>query len=391
MRILIVTAPGDAADEARLLHLANTLLDRGHQVFLPHGRAERAARAIRVSLAQTGPRAWHVLRMVWSLVRCIRAHRIQVLHVYPPLAGILAPLAARVLRVPVVPLGDGDDREWTVDHLEQVSRTQYVHTRRQEIPVLCYHRLVERDDEAGRFQTHLRVDRFEEQLRYLVSQGYRTLHLSELSPAQVYEAQDRGVVLTFDDGYEDNYRLLFPLLKRYGVKATIFAVSGLTSNEWDTVHGERPLALLTPEQRREMLESGLVEFGAHTVSHRDLSLAASEVIRHEMLTCKRQLERELGVEVESFAYPYGRFTAEAKQIAREVGYRTAVATNSGPLAIHDDLYHVRRIVIFPNISLKRFRRKISGRYVQRETAGAATPPVPAHTTPVLVSRRSAVS
>ena len=255
-----------------------------------------------------------------------------------------------------------DGLHTVVNRLEHIYRSTYVSFFRREIPILCYHRLVESDADGGKFATHIRVDMFEEQLRYLRDQGYQTLHFSDFNSALVFEKTQRAVILTFDDGYEDNYRLLLPLLKKYNAKAVIYLVSGLQANDWDVSKGEKSLRLMNQSQRREMLASGLVEFGAHTVAHSDLSQVSSEQADHEIHQSKLELETSLGVAVNTFAYPYGRLNSQVKEHVRHAGFHFGIATDSGPLALHEDPFQVRRIVIVPSITMRRFARKVSGGY-----------------------------
>ena len=254
-----------------------------------------------------------------------------------------------------------------VNRLELAYRSMYVKSYRREIPVLCYHRLVESDADCGKFATYVRVERFEQQLRYLRDHGYRTLHFSDLTSAQVFEKKQRAVILTFDDGYEDNYRLLLPLLRKYNAKAVIYLVSGCEANDWDLPEGEKSFRLMNQSQRREMLASGLVEFGAHTVSHSDLSEVSHEQADREIHQSKVELETSLGVAVNTFAYPYGRLTAHVKERVRHAGFQFGIATDSGPLALHEDPFEVRRIVIFPGTTLRSFGRKVSGGYTFSRT------------------------
>lgn len=249
-----------------------------------------------------------------------------------------------------------------VDGLERVYRSTYVKFYQREIPILCYHRLVESDTEGGKFPTHIRTELFEKHLRYLRDHGYQTLLFSDFDEERVFEKKQRAVVLTFDDGYEDNHRLLFPLLKKYNAKAVIYLVSGRQANDWDVPKGEKPLRLMTQQQRREMLASGLVEFGAHTLTHPDLTEIAPEQADEEIRQSKLQLEADLGVAVRTFAYPYGRLNPRVKESARRAGFRYGIATDSGPLAVHEDPFQVRRIVVFPNTTPRRFSRKVSGGY-----------------------------
>ncbi|MCY7351548.1 MAG: polysaccharide deacetylase family protein [Cytophagaceae bacterium] len=249
-----------------------------------------------------------------------------------------------------------------VDRLEQVYRSTWVRFHQREIPILCYHRLIENDGEKGQFPTYLHTDRFEKHLQYLHTNGYRTMLFSDLKEGPFFDETHRSVILTFDDGYEDNYHLLFPLLKKYGAKAVIYLVSGRQSNEWDVPEGEKALPLMHEAQWQEMLASGLVEFGAHTMTHPDLSAITPEQANEEIRQSKAQLEQALGVPVRTFAYPYGRLSARVKELTRQAGFTYGIATDSGPLAVHEDPFEVRRIVVFPDTTPRRFARKVTGHY-----------------------------
>lgn len=249
-----------------------------------------------------------------------------------------------------------------VDRLEQVYRSTWVRFHQSEIPILCYHRLINDDAGKGQFPTYLHTNRFEKHLRYLRANGYRTMLFSDLEKEPFFDQKQRSVILTFDDGYEDNYHLLFPLLKKYDAKAVIYLVSGRQSNEWDVPGGEKVLPLMNQAQWQEMLASGLVEFGAHTMTHPDLSAISPEQADEEIRQSKVQLEQALGVPVVTFAYPYGRLSERVKELTRRAGFKYGVATDSGPLAVHEDPFEVRRIVIFPNTTPRRFARKVTGHY-----------------------------
>ncbi|MBY0491985.1 MAG: polysaccharide deacetylase family protein [Gemmatimonadaceae bacterium] len=373
MRVLLTCVQADSAVRQSVAQLADGLIARGHQVIVVTDALPLETEAIQVD-ARADASAW-ALRGLMLLVQVMRRYRVHVAQHAGVSGESITRMAARLARVPVVPpVAATDGVEAEVTALERQYRSAYVAASRFEIPILCYHRLVEQDREGGPANIHLRVDKFEEQLQYLRAHRYRTVHFADLRTADVFEPRDRRIMLTFDDGYEDNYRLLFPLLQKYQVKAVIYLVSGLERNSWDAHKGEPSLRLLNAAERREMLASGLVEFGAHTVTHADLSAVSADEAADEIRASKAQLESMLGVPVETLAYPYGRCSRAAKDAAREAGFRYALATNSGPQAMHEDPYHVRRIVVFPSITPARFARKVSGRYVQRPSSDPAVTP-----------------
>ncbi|MEG0584716.1 MAG: polysaccharide deacetylase family protein, partial [Cetobacterium sp.] len=115
------------------------------------------------------------------------------------------------------------------------------------------------------------------------------------------------------------------------------------------------------EELLEMQNYG-IEFGGHTSSHPELAKLPIEKAKNEISTSKVTIEKMVGKELLSFAYPYGSLNQDVKQIPKEVGYRFAVATDSGSLTFSDDLFEIRRIGIFPTNNLFNFKRKVSGKY-----------------------------
>ncbi|MGL4998635.1 MAG: polysaccharide deacetylase family protein, partial [Cetobacterium sp.] len=136
-------------------------------------------------------------------------------------------------------------------------------------------------------------------------------------------------------------------------------------NRWDHERdngAEKKLQLMNWEQMREMSESGLVEFGGHTVTHCNLKEISENEAKTEMKKCKEELEEKLEKKVLSFAYPYGFFTEKHEEIAKKIGYKYALATDSGSSDFFENLFHIRRIGIFSKDCIKKYKKKIRGNY-----------------------------
>lgn len=254
------------------------------------------------------------------------------------------------------------DLKKNVNRLEFIFQSAIIRYYKKEIPIIYYHRIVERLDEAGKHGIYVTAEQFDKHLSYLKKSGYKTITFEEALEIKRNRSEGKFVIITFDDGYEDNYRLAFPILKKYGFKAIIFLVAGSEYNSWDQKSNEPKLKMMNKQQILEMQDYG-IEFGSHTLSHSDLTKISYEEAKKELVESKIILEEKLGREIKSFAYPYGNCNEEVKKIAREAGYKLVYATDNAPLGLHEDLFQIRRIGIFPNTTVRGLARKVKGNYI----------------------------
>ncbi|MBD2355852.1 polysaccharide deacetylase family protein [Tolypothrix sp. FACHB-123] len=227
--------------------------------------------------------------------------------------------------------------------------------------ILAYHSVNQERKDSLAVST---ID-FDNQLAWLKKQGYRSLTLAEFL-LQPVKKGEKVVIITFDDGYADNYHLAFPILKRYGFVATIFLVSDYINTDqifyWDVPkisnnYEQSLYKLLTWEQVQEMLDYG-IEFGSHTCTHPELSSLSREQCIEEITRSRQDLEAKLGREVVSFCYPRGKLNTEVIQLVEQAGYRGAVVTpkRSGiPL----NPYTLRRVGIYQQTTPSVFRLKLT--------------------------------
>ena len=259
-----------------------------------------------------------------------------------------------------------------VSGLENIYQDAVVDTLRREMPVIMYHRFIDHEREKGVHGTWIPVAMFEKHLQLLKRLGYETLTFRDLADKGFIHRLEYGkkyLMITVDDGYRDNLTRMLPLLEKYGYKVVVYVVTGEDHNRWDVEHPTNPdtrVPLMDGEQLKALVASGHVEIGGHTLTHPRLSQLPSVDQANEIHENKRQLEALLGHPLLSFAYPYGDMNESAKQQAEMAGYRFAVATNSGPKAMHRDPYQIRRIAIFPRTDVFGFWRKVRGNYVFRK-------------------------
>lgn len=264
------------------------------------------------------------------------------------------------------------DLQGVVTGLESVYQDAVVETLRREMPVIMYHRFIEHESEKGVHGTWLPVAMFEKHLKLMKWLGYETITFKDLADKGFIHRLQYGkkyLMITVDDGYRDNLTRMLPLLEKYGYKAVVYIVTGEDHNRWDVehpTHPDKPVTLMNGDEIRMLGASEHIEIGGHTLTHPRLSKLMPEQQAREITANKERLEQLLGHSLITFAYPYGDMNDSAKAQVAAAGYRYAVATNSGPRAMHQDPLQIRRIAIFPRTDVFGLWRKIRGNYVFRK-------------------------
>ena len=219
------------------------------------------------------------------------------------------------------------------------------------VPVLNYHQV---EDKDGNPLT-LWQDQFEAQMAYLAAEGYTTITIDEMMDAHEHGTPlpEKPVVITFDDGYADNYEYAYPILKKYGFKATIFLIYDFTNTYPN---------YLTWDQISEMKASGLIRFESHTMTHANLAeLASADELRHEIADSHDLLSEKLGYDMQYIAYPGGRVNPQIEEITRAAGYRGGFTVHYGLSTPSEGAYQMDRIPIFgANMhTLTRFKLRLA--------------------------------
>ncbi len=205
------------------------------------------------------------------------------------------------------------------------------------IPILMYHYVEHVKDPGDKIRISLNTlpEVLDKQLDTLVKANYNFITASDLADILdgIKPAPPKPVILTFDDGYRDFYTDAFPILKKYGIKSVNYVVAGFLNKPNN----------LTVDQLKEISQSGLVEIGAHTVSHLALKGIGSKQLTAEVSSSRLQLEQVLGLSVTAFAYPYGSFDLNAIGAVKQAGFRTSVSTVAGSSASNSVRFFIYRL------------------------------------------------
>lgn len=204
------------------------------------------------------------------------------------------------------------------------------------LPILMYHQIADLDRHQDPARLAVPPAQFARHLAWLQAQGYRSLSLDEAAAAWARgEFLPKTVVISFDDGYLDNYTAAFPLLQEYGFRASIFLVAdfiGQAQSRW----GKGPeVNLMNWAQAREMQEYG-IEFHSHGCTHSALDRLKTAALQRELRDARSQIEDHLGAAVRHIAYPYGAYSQQVLSEAEAAGYTAGYAAglaHDGPLAL----------------------------------------------------------
>ena len=222
---------------------------------------------------------------------------------------------------------------------------------KKRLTILTYHSI---NDEINPDET-VTPEEFEKQLQY-IKDNYKVISLEE---AVGYLQTDikklcDSIVITFDDGYSNNYHNAYPLLKKHSFPATIF----LVSNFIDDKEGK----YLSQSQIHELMDNN-ISFGSHTISHRILTGLKKEEIIREIRDSKDLLESQLGQRMNSFAYPIGTkadFNNAIMETVKAHKYTCACSNVYGMNDENSDIFALKRIGIETTDCFFLFKQKLDG-------------------------------
>lgn len=221
------------------------------------------------------------------------------------------------------------------------------------ITVLLYHKINDHDEpDIMTTPTSL----FKKQMDFLKLNNFNILSLSEFLMRKNKKKDElsgsKDILITYDDGWEDNYTKAFPILKEFSFTATIFVTTGMV---------DRDDNYLTSKQIKEMSAYG-IDFGAHSVNHNYLTSIPLKQAKNEIRTSKVFLENLIGKPIISFCYPYGDYSDRIIEIIRKNNYECSFTVKPGKNRYSTNNFELRRTELNGNDTISDFKKKLSGAF-----------------------------
>lgn len=228
------------------------------------------------------------------------------------------------------------------------------------IRILMYHRVT--DDPSDRLCVTPRE--FIRQMDLLCEGNYRVTTISSAFSAQPPEDSRPVIVITFDDGYQDFYDIVYPILKERKIPAVVFVIP-------DFIEGRISLpryqdstgnsSSVSWDMLREISGSGIT-VGSHSLTHREMPALTEQEAEKEIKGSADIIEERLGIRPEWFSYPRGKYSPRHPDLVLEAGYRGAVTVQPGPNRRPYEYFALRRTEISRSDTLEDFKLKLSGGY-----------------------------
>ena len=226
------------------------------------------------------------------------------------------------------------------------------------LPILCYHQFTK--NAQASHQLELSAKTFEQQIRYLVDNGYALLSFADVQAIlqQSQPIPDRAVVITIDDGYRSVYDVAWPILRKYQANATLFIYTDFIGAP----------AALSWQQLQEMATTGQIEVQSHAKSHTSLSRQPEDKnytsykarVRQELRGSNEAFRKHFGEAPDYLSYPYGNSSDIAASITKEEGIQLAATVARGENTVFSDHYLLHRTMIYAGLDLNEFEKLVRG-------------------------------
>ena len=215
-------------------------------------------------------------------------------------------------------------------------------------PILEYHTVTKNPTPDSEVY-NVPPEDFAAQLDYLKENGYTTITLRKFTQVLngVGKLPDKPIILTFDDGYEDNFTEMLPILEEHKMTAVVYVITNNLGKP----------GYLTVEQLQEMQRRN-IEIGSHTADHTALNWQSDHVKMNQIRGSKKFLEM-YGLAVETFSYPNGAYSEKNAELLKQEGYKNAVTGEVGLNNLESNPYFLNRVHIRnPHFGIGEFKFRL---------------------------------
>lgn len=257
------------------------------------------------------------------------------------------------------------DRLFTIYFANYLNQLRLV---KKQIPVLMYHSISSGNQNHVHpyFKTNTDPSVFLNQMSYLACNDYRVISIAEALKIMHNgkNIQNKYVVITFDDGFQDILTNALPVLNKFNFKATVYLPTYFISEEGRFFKGIRCLNW----QEVIEIQSNNIEIGSHTVTHPQLVSLTEKEVENELFFSKTVIEEKLGRSCNSFSYPYAfpetnkQFINLIRIILTRSGYHNGVSTIVGTMRDKADKFFIKRIPVNSDDDEQLFKAKLEGAY-----------------------------
>ncbi len=233
------------------------------------------------------------------------------------------------------------------------------------LPILLYHKITNENDTTND-DFCISSSIFNKQMLFLKNKGYISISQKDLidNLTNKNKLPEKSIMITFDDSYENIITIAKPILDNFCFKAIVFVVSKSIGmyNFWDNPDEKSKIPSLDKNALLSLLKDGW-DIGSHSLTHAHLLKITEDKLIKEIYGSRFELEQTLQTNILSFAYPFGEYNNNIKNLVIKAGYKLGFSIISPSLTVTGDPFLIRRILIKRTDSMDDFKRKISSWYL----------------------------
>lgn len=256
------------------------------------------------------------------------------------------------------------------------SKTLAVSSENQkEVPIIMYHSVLNNKNKSGKFV--ITPNDFEEDLKFIKQNGYVPVLMSDVINyvKKGSSLPEKPIILTFDDGYYNNYLYVYPLLKKYNAKAVISIVGMYTDSYSQNEDKSAEYAHLNWDTVNEMMDSGLVEFQNHSYNLHSMNKGRNgskkknsesqndyeKILSYDLTLLQTEFLEHTGYTPTVYTYPFGAVSKASFDIIKKIGFLSTLScenkTNYITQGDDECLYMLNRFIRTPSKSLSSILHK----------------------------------